>query len=227
MTIPALAVSGAANALSSLMDAFKSHKKGHSRHETSATSQADATGQNLPAGSVGQGGFDPALLMSKVDGDSSGSVSKDEFSSFLQSLDKSTGGLIGIQAQASGGTTQSVAASLFGKLDADGDGSLSQAELAAVKDGRGPPPPRSANGSLADQLMASFDANGDGAISKDEISAALDASRTQNERRKSMAGASQPSLEALALRAVQAYGRTLSQTGATAAATAAPTAASA
>ncbi|WP_406854049.1 EF-hand domain-containing protein [Alsobacter sp. KACC 23698] len=226
MTIPALAVSGAANALSSLMDAFKSHKKGHSRHETSATSQTDATGQNLPTGSAGQGGFDPALLMSKVDGDSSGSVSKDEFSSFLQSLDKSTGGLIGIQAQASGGTTQSVAASLFGKLDADGDGSLSQAELAAVNDGRGPPPPR-ANGSLADQLMASFDSNGDGAISKDEISAALDASRTQNERRKSMAGASQPSLEALALRAVQAYGRTLSQTGATTAATTAPTAASA
>jgi Ca2+-binding EF-hand superfamily protein len=214
MTIPALAVSGAANALSSLMDAFKTHKKGHSRPETSATSQTDAAGQNLPTGAAGQGGFDPALLMSKVDSDSSGSVSKDEFAGFLKSLDKATGGLIGVQAQASGGTTDSVAASLFGKLDADGNGSLSQNELAAVRDGRGPPPPRGSKDSLADQLMASFDANGDGSISKDEISAALDASRSQNDRRKSMAGASQPSLEALALRAVQAYGRTLSQTGA-------------
>ncbi|GGH26226.1 hypothetical protein GCM10007036_33860 [Alsobacter metallidurans] len=220
MALPILAAAGAASTLSSLLDAFKPHKKHHNKQETGSTGETASTGQNMPGGAAGPAGFDPTQLLAKMDSDTSGGVSKTEFGDFLKSLDKSKGGLLEIQAQAAGTTTDNVASTLFGKLDKNADGSLSADELSAIGPGERHRRPNPASGaqdgsqlSLTDQLMKSFDGNGDGSISKDEIAAALDASRNGQERGRSAVKSTQPNLEALAMRAVQAYNRTLGATG--------------
>lgn len=223
MALPILAAAGAASTLSSLLDAFKPHKKHHNKPETGSagsTSETAAAGQNMPGGAAGPAGFDPTQLLAKMDSDSSGGISKTEFGDFLKSLDKSKGGLLEIQAQAAGTTTDNVASTLFGKLDKNADGSLSADELSAIGPGerhrRANPASGAQDGSqlsLTDQLMKSFDGNGDGSISKDEIAAALDASRNGQERGRSAVKSTQPNLEALAMRAVQAYNRSLRATG--------------
>ncbi|PSC04331.1 hypothetical protein SLNSH_13955 [Alsobacter soli] len=230
MALPILAASAAASGLTSLLDAFKPHKKHHSGSQSGATSGADSTGQNVPTGNSGQAGFDPAALLAKMDSDKSGGVSKGEFGSFLQSLDQQNGGLLAVQAQASGTSTDQVASTLFSKLDSNGDGSLSSDELSALGKGHGnhrharagdadaASQAQAGSGkSLTDQLMASFDGNGDGSISKDEITAALDATRNGDSRGSSLVRSHQPNLEALAARAIQAYSRTLSASSSTAA----------
>lgn len=117
----------------------------------------------------GGGGERPnpvAALMSKVDGDGDGSISKSELEAALASV-------------ATDDTDDAAAAeALFAALDSDGDGAVSEDEVAqAMAPPRGhhgppPPPPGGSDEVSSDEIFSQLDANGDGVISQEEFAAA-------------------------------------------------------
>lgn len=139
-------------------------------------------------------------MFSRADGDGSGGLSLDEFSAIGQ-------GRNGTGAAESAGSAASAAATdrakeAFSRLDTDGDGSLTQAEMEAGR----PPPPNggmapdtmsallssqesatgsgSATGSTANsnglaELFSSLDADGDGSLSATEFEAAQGTQETR------------------------------------------------
>lgn len=100
--------------------------------------------------------FQEALL-SKLDTDEDGSISKEELGSALNSDSKD-------------GITVSLSQA-FSSLDSDEDDSLDAEELAALTPP--PPPPQPSVNDLADELLSSLDSDGDGSISSDELSVGL------------------------------------------------------
>ncbi|WP_109514887.1 EF-hand domain-containing protein [Pseudomonas ovata] len=98
--------------------------------------------------------FQEALL-SKLDTDEDGSISKAELGSALNSDSKD-------------GITVSLSQA-FSTLDSDEDDSLDAEELAALT----PPPPPPPATDLADELLSALDTDGDGSISSDELSVGL------------------------------------------------------
>jgi len=75
----------------------------------------------------------------------------------------------GLNVQSFGGMTPPNPSEIFGQIDADGDGSLTQAELDSLpKPPNMPEPPAE----LKAELLSRIDSNGDGAISEQEFSQA-------------------------------------------------------
>ncbi|MCO8167955.1 EF-hand domain-containing protein [Pseudomonas sp. 21LCFQ02] len=99
------------------------------------------------------------MLLTKLDADEDGSISKDELSSALSNDSKD-----GISVSLS---------QAFSSLDSDADDSLNAEELAAFT----PPPPPGREGfdvaSLATDLLGTLDSDADGAVSNDELTTAL------------------------------------------------------
>lgn len=95
-----------------------------------------------------------AKMLAKADTDKSGGVDKTELQSVLDDIAEKTG------VAATGDTDE-----LFGKMDADGDGSLSGEELAEGMKGLMPKP----GGDQGEDLFAKADADGDSLISKVEM----------------------------------------------------------
>lgn len=73
-------------------------------------------------------GGSPDEMFAKIDGDSSGTADKAEFSSLISEMTKMSGQTID-QDEA------------FSKLDSDGDGTISKTEMTKMKDVLPPPPP--------------------------------------------------------------------------------------
>lgn len=95
-----------------------------------------------------------AKMLAKADTDKSGGVDKTELQGVLDDIAEKTG------VAATGDTDE-----LFGKMDADGDGSLSGEELAEGMKGLMPKP----GGDQGEDLFAKADADGDSLISKVEM----------------------------------------------------------
>jgi Ca2+-binding EF-hand superfamily protein len=112
-------------------------------------------------------------LYEKIDSDSSGGISKDEFSAFLQKMSEDSG------------TTYDVD-ELFTAYDADGDGILNEEELDTFMKENAPPPPPNATAGVVGQMSAEdkqqllqslfqkLDTSGDGGIDATEFSAFTD-----------------------------------------------------
>ncbi|WP_055037025.1 EF-hand domain-containing protein [Blastochloris viridis] len=90
-------------------------------------------------------------LFSSIDSDGDGSLSADEFSTFVQSL---------------GGSAED-ASELYSSIDSDGDGAVSEEELASAL----PPPPPPLAEDAAGSIVSALDSDGDGALSKSELEA--------------------------------------------------------
>lgn len=110
-------------------------------------------------------------LFDKIDKDTDGGISQEEFGAFLQKMAEDSG------------TTYDVE-ELFSTYDADGDGLLSQDELDTfMKENAPPPPPPNQTAEivqrmsteekqqLLDSLVKKIDSNGDGSIDAEEFSA--------------------------------------------------------
>lgn len=95
-----------------------------------------------------------AKMLAKADTDKSGGVDKTELQGVLDDIAEKTG------VAATGDTAE-----LFGKMDADGDGSLSGEELAEGMKGVMPKP----GGDKGEDLFAKADADGDSLVSKVEM----------------------------------------------------------
>lgn len=89
--------------------------------------------------------------------------------------------LIDIQSQQTDGTSASSdsSKSLFSKLDADGDGSISKSELENAFAGSENSKIKDKAASLADALMNKADSDGDGKISETEMKAAQKAAQAR------------------------------------------------
>jgi Ca2+-binding EF-hand superfamily protein len=138
--VPALGI--AASLLSDVgfkaLKGLASGQKTKSTTQEGITDQSAATGQNVPAKSTRP---DISQLFSKIDTDGSGSISKEEFLAFKQKIDSAMSALLKTQensttppsaSQSSSTDKTSLADQLFGKLDANNDGSLSQDEVSSV-----------------------------------------------------------------------------------------------
>ncbi|MGJ7488412.1 XopAW family type III secretion system calcium-binding effector [Variovorax sp. LT2P21] len=95
-----------------------------------------------------------AKMLAKADTDKSGGVDKTELQGVLDNIAEKTG------VAATGDTAE-----LFGKMDADGDGSVSGEELAEGMKDLMPKP----GGDKGDDLFAKADADGDSLVSKVEM----------------------------------------------------------
>jgi Ca2+-binding EF-hand superfamily protein len=132
--------------------------------------------------SIGRmGGADIAALwenlFKKVDTDSSGGVSKTEFTSAISSMASNQN------------VTSDEADAMFSKLDTDSNGTVSKDEMMATLKAAGeqmrahmpPPPPRDGKAGgpdfakMSQDLLKSLDTSGDGSLDKTEFSAALSA----------------------------------------------------
>lgn len=91
-------------------------------------------------------------LFGKIDTNGDGSLSTDEFSSFVQSV---------------GGTSEEASA-LYNALDGNGDGSVSEDELATAL---APPPPPPPSEQAAVDMINSIDTDGDSTLSQEELDA--------------------------------------------------------
>ena len=126
-------------------------------------------------------GPSPERLLSKIDTDGSGGVSDTELQGLLDNVAKKTGV-----------SSQTSAADLVTRYDANGDGSLNADELGKTLRSVLPPPPStmafaqsrsgegsssatSATGQAGDDLFGKVDSDGDGAVSKTELQALLEA----------------------------------------------------
>jgi Ca2+-binding EF-hand superfamily protein len=120
-------------------------------------------------------------LFDKIDKDSDGGISQEEFGAFLQKMSEDSG------------TTYDVE-ELFSTYDADGDGLLSQNELDAFMKENAPPPPPPNQAAeivqrmsteekqqLLDNLVQKIDSNGDGSIDAEEFSAFTEKMSSTNE----------------------------------------------
>ena len=142
-------------------------------------------------GSVGVGGFPPslsglgghkALPFDKVDTDSNGAISLEEFTAALNKL----------PSAADSAASDTAANDLFKQIDTDGDGQISKDEASAFKsklsaqlqammllfqEQNGTDAAATAQagvtGPSADDIFTKLDADGNGSISKDEFTAAL------------------------------------------------------
>jgi Ca2+-binding EF-hand superfamily protein len=94
-----------------------------------------------------------ADLFSKIDTNGDGSLSSDEFSSFVQSL---------------GGSSDD-ASQLYSALDSNGDGSVSEEELATILPPPPPPPPPTEQAAV--DMIRSIDTDGDSTLSQQELDA--------------------------------------------------------
>jgi Ca2+-binding EF-hand superfamily protein len=97
-----------------------------------------------------------ADLFSKIDTDGDGSLSSDEFSSFVESI---------------GGSAED-ASQLYSAIDGNGDGQVSEDELASALPPPPPPPPPTEQAAV--DLITSIDTDSDGTLSEDELSTFAD-----------------------------------------------------
>ena len=142
-------------------------------------------------GSVGVGGFPPSmcgvgghksLSFDRVDTDSNGAISLEEFTAALSKL----------PAPADSAGSDNKADELFNQIDTNGDGAISKDEASAfqskvsaqiqammllIQEQHGTDAATTANAGVtrpsADDIFAKLDADGNGSISKDEFTAAL------------------------------------------------------
>ena len=120
----------------------------------------EAAGNSYRAGLAG------TAIRNAFDTDGNRKVSEDEL----------RGGLNGvIAANGEGATIEEMAADVFGKLDTDGDGSISAAEIQAPLQeafkAQGDRLHRSRSAAVADVAVSTFDADGNGAIDAAEFAA--------------------------------------------------------
>jgi Ca2+-binding EF-hand superfamily protein len=133
--------------------------------------ELESTGKNVPTGKSGNADERAQALLKKLDTDGNGSVSKDERSAFQSRLSGRMQSLI-LQCQEMASVTQSPSATditqgVFAKIDANGDGSISQDELNQFLSS----PDGSGDKDRIAQLFNAIDTNQDGKIGKDENSA--------------------------------------------------------
>jgi Ca2+-binding EF-hand superfamily protein len=88
-------------------------------------------------------------LFSAIDSDSSGDISAEEFSAFVQSL----------------GGSSAIATQIYAVLDSDGNGSVGLADLAAAL----PPPPPPHFTDIAQDMLSTIDSDGDGELADSEL----------------------------------------------------------
>ncbi|MDZ7867432.1 XopAW family type III secretion system calcium-binding effector [Acidovorax sp.] len=114
-----------------------------------------------------------ADLLQQYDSDGDGSLDADELGKTLQSAlpaPPSTMAFAQSRSDASPGATGQAGDDLFGKVDSDGDGAVSQTELQALleKISGGT---ASKTGVSSDELFSQLDADGDGSLSEAEFDA--------------------------------------------------------
>lgn len=113
-------------------------------------------------------------LLQTADADGDGKITKDELMSAFDKMDqqmKAT--LIDAQGANSGfdpAKLQQKREQLFEKLDANGDGTIDQSEIAAAEKARVSKP---GHGKGLEKLLEAADADGDGKVSKDELMSAF------------------------------------------------------
>jgi Ca2+-binding EF-hand superfamily protein len=166
----------------------------------------EGAGKKMP---VGNGG-DAKAAFAKIDGDGNGSLSQEEMKSFG---DKMSSGMqdmmLAMQAMMGGGKGQGMGgmmggqkpdiSAMFGKIDGDGNGSVSRAEFnEGAKDN---PIAKLLSGNDED-AFGKIDADGDGALSKDEMKSFA---KDMKERMQSMMGGAGESSRADYMQAVNAY----------------------
>lgn len=121
----------------------------------SAASAADTAGtQASTAPPPPPPGPPPGVSSSGGSGSSTGAAMSSDTLATLLSAQEDDG-----TGATAAGTTGSTAADLFGSLDTDGDGSLSETELEAGLASAPPPPPPGAEGGLGPMLSAQEDAS--------------------------------------------------------------------
>jgi Ca2+-binding EF-hand superfamily protein len=150
-------------------------------------------------------GLSAVQIFGKIDTNGDGSVSKDEFTAFQTNMPiqfqsavmgsqvDSTSSLLALLQSAGQATTETsnpvvstatpgngtIAAQLFGKIDTNGDGSISKDEWAKLgttmhrSRHHGAHKAGPQKGSTLDQLFNSLDTNKDGSVSKDEMTTFL------------------------------------------------------
>jgi len=117
-------------------------------------------------------------LFSSIDTDGDGQISKTEYSSFADQFATSTASaLISAQEGTEADGTEASALS-FEDVDANGDGAISEDELASALP---PPPPDGGMSASLSDLFSAIDTDGDGAISEDELETALASLQTDTD----------------------------------------------
>ncbi|WCM87122.1 XopAW family type III secretion system calcium-binding effector [Acidovorax sp. NCPPB 3576] len=111
-------------------------------------------------------------LIQKYDSDGNGSLSSDELSKTLESVlpQRSTMDFAQSRSDAGSGATGQAGDDLFGKVDGDGDGKVSQTELQSLLE-KMSGGTASATGTSSDELFGQLDADGDGSLSQAEFDA--------------------------------------------------------
>lgn len=152
---------------------------------TSGTSAATSGDQTAKSSSSGR-------LFTTVEDDRAGDEATNGLQEFVDTLSDGTlGSLLGLQeadqstTSGASGSAETGAEALFGAIDQDADGSISEDEFSNfVENGKPPPPPPmgEATGGASDtsetsgatDVFAAIDSDGDGSISQGELSSFLD-----------------------------------------------------
>lgn len=123
-----------------------------------------------------------ADLLSSADTNSDGSLSSDELGAAMQSvLPPPPSTMEFAQSRSGGPGAGGKADDLFGKVDADGSGNLSETELQSLMDQMASDrPDGSGEASSAADLISQYDADGDGELSETEFSASRPSGRPQD-----------------------------------------------
>jgi Ca2+-binding EF-hand superfamily protein len=191
--------SGYASILSDLATLGKK-KKDSSTMADEMVSALDADGDGslsaaeLAGGLGGSSGASASDVLSALDTDGDGEVSSEELAAglkkrqeqFQAQLDTAAMSTM-LMPQASG--VSQMADTMMAQADADGDGKISQSELASVL--------TSATGSAdssadADEVLSALDTDGDGTISEEELIAGLEAQQEESRLDESAMGAMAP-----------------------------------
>lgn len=124
---------------------------------------------NAWSSAINQRNQHQAKMFAKVDSDSNGGVDAKELDSMLSHISEKTGVSLGNSEE------------LLGKMDGDGDGSLSSSELEEGMKSLMPPPPSTMEFAQArggfetkNDLFSKIDTSGDGALDEDEVQALSD-----------------------------------------------------
>lgn len=94
-------------------------------------------------------------LFAAMDSDSSGSISRDEFSSFAEEMDRN--------GPPPPPSADNLASGIMSQIDTDGSGSMSQDELESFAQSAG------GTSDQADKILAALDSDGDSAVSQTEL----------------------------------------------------------
>jgi len=129
--------------------------------------ELETAGKNLPAGNSNVAQLRADAFFKKLDTDGNGSISKDELAAFQSSItDQMQSMLLQLQEQGLSQTqAPPITQDIFSKIDANGDGSISQNELQSFLASNGSNP----STSTVAQVFDAMDINKDGTVDPTEM----------------------------------------------------------